>query len=218
MGAKLPLAFMTCFFSYAMILFIEKVAFNSHSLIDHDHGHGDGHSHDHEVAENFHDHSDLEEKNEKLLKEKQDEEEEEEEEDALKAVLTTKGRFSSFIMSRNEDTRKHAIEKANEIIKRTMNETKFVGNQQSLFVDPEQVDQPKEKNPVNISQQVEKATQENLMDRSISTAYLLLIALSIHGLFEGIALGIGSNLKEVGILLLSIIIHKWAESFTLVIF
>ena len=31
-----------------MILFIEKVAFNSHALIEHDHGdHGHGHEHSH---------------------------------------------------------------------------------------------------------------------------------------------------------------------------
>lgn len=36
--------------TYSLILFIEKVAFNSHALIEHDHGddhhHGHGHSHE----------------------------------------------------------------------------------------------------------------------------------------------------------------------------
>jgi zinc transporter 1/2/3 len=51
--------------------------------------------------------------------------------------------------------------------------------------------------------------------KSNMTPYILLIALSIHGLFEGIALGIQSNLKETIFLALAIVSHKWAEAFTL---
>jgi hypothetical protein len=45
---RLPLAFFIAFIAYSLILFIEKVAFDSHSLTDHDHGgheHGEHHSH-----------------------------------------------------------------------------------------------------------------------------------------------------------------------------
>ena len=38
------------FLTYSLILFIEKVAFNSHALIEHDHGDGHGHGHDDERA------------------------------------------------------------------------------------------------------------------------------------------------------------------------
>lgn len=44
--AKLPNAYFLAFMSYSLILFVEKVAFDSHSLIQHDHGDGHGHGHD----------------------------------------------------------------------------------------------------------------------------------------------------------------------------
>lgn len=47
------------------------------------------------------------------------------------------------------------------------------------------------------------------------TPYLLLIALSFHGLFEGIALGLQKNAKATLSLLLAILAHKWAEALTL---
>jgi hypothetical protein len=48
--ASLPNSYFLAFFAYALILFVEKVAFDSHSLIHHDHeghDHGHGHGHDH---------------------------------------------------------------------------------------------------------------------------------------------------------------------------
>jgi len=47
------------------------------------------------------------------------------------------------------------------------------------------------------------------------TPYLLLLALSFHGLFEGIALGLQKNAKSSFSLLLAILAHKWAEAITL---
>ena len=43
--SDIPISYIICFFSYALILFIEKVAFNSHSLL-----HSDGHSHENEKS------------------------------------------------------------------------------------------------------------------------------------------------------------------------
>lgn len=51
--------------------------------------------------------------------------------------------------------------------------------------------------------------------KSNYTPYILLIALSIHGLFEGIALGIQGGFSETLTLGIAIVSHKWAESFTL---
>lgn len=50
---------------------------------------------------------------------------------------------------------------------------------------------------------------------SVITPYVLLIALSLHGLFEGTALGIMSNLKKAFFLFVAILAHKWAEAFAL---
>lgn len=44
---KIPIAYFLVFFAFTLILFIEKVAFDPHSLIEHEHGHGHGHGHDH---------------------------------------------------------------------------------------------------------------------------------------------------------------------------
>jgi len=52
--------------------------------------------------------------------------------------------------------------------------------------------------------------------KSNLTPYLLLVALSIHGFFEGLALGIQNDINSIMILAIAIIAHKWAESFTLV--
>ena len=51
--------------------------------------------------------------------------------------------------------------------------------------------------------------------KSNLTPYILLIALSVHGLFEGTALGIQKNFKDCIFLGIAIVSHKWAESFTL---
>lgn len=47
------------------------------------------------------------------------------------------------------------------------------------------------------------------------TPYILLIALSVHGLFEGMALGVMNTFKDCSLLFLAIILHKWAASFAL---
>ena len=47
------------------------------------------------------------------------------------------------------------------------------------------------------------------------TPYILLIALSVHGIFEGMALGVMNTIKECSILFSAIILHKWAAAFAL---
>lgn len=47
------------------------------------------------------------------------------------------------------------------------------------------------------------------------TPYILLIALSLHGIFEGIALGVMNTFKECSILFSAIILHQWAAAFAL---
>lgn len=57
--------------------------------------------------------------------------------------------------------------------------------------------------------------EHNFTPSSNLTPYILLTALSVHGLFEGVALGLQSKDKETLFLAIAIISHKWAESFTL---
>jgi zinc transporter ZupT len=65
-----------------------------------------------------------------------------------------------------------------------------------------------EKDNQDNAEKVEKQTSE-------LTPYLLLAALSFHGLFEGIAVGLQKNSKSTISLLLAILAHKWAEALTL---
>jgi hypothetical protein len=52
--AKLPTSFFIAFISYSLILFVEKIAFDSHSITEHDHGghqHSEHHSHNTKYAD-----------------------------------------------------------------------------------------------------------------------------------------------------------------------
>ena len=55
-ATELPLAYICCFLSYALILFVEKVAFNSHSIVHATHFHEEEHPHcdnvNHVIPEN----------------------------------------------------------------------------------------------------------------------------------------------------------------------
>jgi zinc transporter ZupT len=61
----------------------------------------------------------------------------------------------------------------------------------------------------------EDSDEHHFNPKSNVTPYILLIALSIHGLFEGTALGVQKDLKDAVFLGVAILAHKWAESFTL---
>ena len=50
---------------------------------------------------------------------------------------------------------------------------------------------------------------------SAITPYILLLALRFHGFFEGMALGIQSDISNTLSLFLAIVAHKWAASLTL---
>ena len=47
------------------------------------------------------------------------------------------------------------------------------------------------------------------------TPYILLIALGLHGFFEGLALGLADSYGGILVMLGAILAHKWAESLTL---
>lgn len=55
-ATEFPLAYVCCFVSYALILFVEKIAFNSHSLVHAAHCHEEAHTHEHGHAKEDHEH------------------------------------------------------------------------------------------------------------------------------------------------------------------
>lgn len=59
-------------------------------------------------------------------------------------------------------------------------------------------------------------TEEELNSKKRKlSAFILLLSLSIHGLFECLALGIQTNYRETLFLFIALMIHKWAEAFAL---
>ena len=67
----------------------------------------------------------------------------------------------------------------------------------------------------NQSHEKEHNNEHIFNPTSFITPYILLIALSVHGIFEGIALGVMNTIKECSILFSAIILHKWAAAFAL---
>ena len=66
------------------------------------------------------------------------------------------------------------------------------------------------------SEEIKEETEtEEILKQGGLTPYILLLALSLHGIFEGIALGVLNHSNEVIMLFIAIIAHKWAESFAL---
>ena len=77
----------------------------------------------------------------------------------------------------------------------------------------------KERSKYNIENGLENEKEnDNFKPKSKFTPFLLLITLSLDGLFEGIAVGIQMEMNGILFLATAIISHKWAEAFTLVIF
>lgn len=100
---SIPLTFFLAFLSYSFMLLIEKVLFNSPALIpflsaaegevghSHSHGHEESHSHNEIKAS----------KEEKSQEHVLDEEDSDEDEEAFKNIVSTKGKYGSFMQIRN---------------------------------------------------------------------------------------------------------------------
>ena len=57
-----------------------------------------------------------------------------------------------------------------------------------------------------------------ILQKKKLSGFIMLLALSIHGLFECLALGIQNDSKNALFLFIALMIHKWAEAFSLGIF
>ena len=59
------------------------------------------------------------------------------------------------------------------------------------------------------------ASEELSIKKKKLSAFIMLLSLSIHGLFECLALGIQTNYKNALFLFIALMIHKWAEAFAI---
>lgn len=223
---RMPMSFFLAFIAYALILFVEKIAFDSHALIEHDHGDGEGH-HDHEAKE-------LESKRQSKTKDEEEESDSDVEEETMKNVISSKGKFASFLHMRNSMLEKQqtksfvdnnqnrpllthkkdrALMNASLLLTKTLTKS---------FREPENEDLQYLVNPSNVHVDERdaihniQAPPKEFKPKSNLTPFLLLIALSLHGFFEGIALGIQSEFQGTIFLFIAIVSHKWAEALTLV--
>lgn len=66
------------------------------------------------------------------------------------------------------------------------------------------------------SNQVSLSTMtQNCNAFHFSTCFILM-ALSVHGFFEGFAVGVQNEYLEIGYIFLAIFFHKWVEALTIV--
>ena len=151
-----PWAYVCAFCSYALIFFVEKVAFDSHSLL-HGHGHENEHHHNHNP--------------------------------------------------------KISIEPLSGLNSERQTTTEEAKDQYLVAKETENNNENEELNEHEEEQEL-KGEHEEHQIHSI-TPYVLLLALGFHGFFEGMALGIQTEINDTLSLFLAIVAHKWAASLTL---
>ncbi len=177
-ATDVPLAYICCFLSYALILFVEKIAFNSHSIVHAAHCHEDEHPHcdniNHAIHEH-HQHCEGKNKSGEQCVDQSINKEEEKREQVLVVKVNQNGHNHQEISSAR-------------------------GIQVST---------------TELNQLENKVKEQNPVSKGGLRSYLLLLALGFHGLFEGISLGIQSEIEGTLFLFLAIALHKWAASLTL---
>ena len=174
-ATKVSLANICCFLSYALILFVEKIAFNSHSIFHAAHCHKEVHPYRDNHAQHDHQHH-------QYFVGKQKEEEQ--------------------CFKQPENKRETVINKQVLVTKKNQNKENPSSREMEV-------------NPTKSNQLENKLKKQNPITNGGLSSYLLLLNLGFHGLFEGISLGIESEIKGTLFLLLAIALRKWAASLTL---
>ena len=148
-----------------------------------------------------------------------------EDEDVIKNAITSRGKFATFLYMRNSiiDPSKplktdKSLQRASMILTKTFQKSfdYNLNDDMNFMVNPKNVVNVNEKDEIGPLKSEHK--HEQFKPKSNLTPFLLLIALSMHGFFEGVALGIQNNVKGSIFLAIAILAHKWAEAFTLVNF
>jgi zinc transporter 1/2/3 len=82
------------------------------------------------------------------------------------------------------------------------------------LIDNEEKSRPSTEPNAELNEHIDNNDELNLKKKKLS-AFILLLSLSIHGLFECLALGIQTVYKNTFFLFIALMIHKWAEAFAL---
>jgi ABC-type nickel/cobalt efflux system permease component RcnA len=102
---ELPYCFFVAFLAYSFFLFVEKVLFSASSLIPMIRGEGHHHGHDHDHVHDSHEHHEHDHHPEHSSPDTSEDEDEE----AFKNVVSSKGKFASFLGMRNRKELKNKI-------------------------------------------------------------------------------------------------------------
>ncbi len=74
---------------------------------------------------------------------------------------------------------------------------------------------PVNPNNPNQSSLINRQSTGTPFNKSNITTYLLILALSIHAFFEGIALGLQTKMSDIIYMVLAIALHKWVEALSI---
>ena len=170
---SLPWAYFCAYLSYALILFVEKVAFNSHSLL---HGHGNSSK-------------------------------------VPRISIQPLPGLNSGRESEKADIEENLVDKDKEKEEKKDDKDE---NRQDENNEIKENEHEHEEDDKNNNHEHEHEHHENEHGNKLGiTPYILLLALGFHGFFEGMAMGIQSELSDTIFLGLAIAAHKWAASLTL---
>lgn len=213
-------ATVSTFSAYTLMLIFQKILF-APSTGGHGHGHGGN-------SESLLD-SRTKEENDRI---------EDENEEAFKNVVSTRGRFGTFMGLRNlkksinskdgssMKIRRTSVIKASLILSKSMAKPQGLkslakNDDMDLLVNPMNVDIGEDKRKSLNEGHSHSHNENSLIDESNNNnqsplmAYLLLAAISFHGLFQGFTIGVLESDKEIVAISLCFLITKSIESLSI---
>ena len=252
----IPLAYFLSFISYAVILFVERVAFDGHSLLN-----GEHHNHkpnkmkrrksivrihsqtkyiesegnllkkknysnektSTEQNSNDKNNENLQLKENKItiqnLKEENSNENQKEKvklKHSLHSIKREKSKFSIKSILKTF----YSSNRSEKKLDRTFEKDKsnlLIYQKENLIIPKESMNELRRTYslPLITSKEFYSKINEEKKVLNLFTPLILLFALGFHGIFEGLAIGIGDNKKDILFLLLAVAAHKWAASLSL---
>lgn len=125
----------------------------------------------------------------------------EKKEEQFKNLFTTSGKISSMLLVNDTIRKRNSMVAQNNLQEELLATQKLKQNK------------PNDKSPVERPSKSEEEPATTA--KETLTSYLLLLALSIHACFEGIAIGLQGNGSEIFYMFLAISFHKWVEALSI---
>ena len=203
-----PLAFILCVTTYSLILFIDKVLFNNKEIIEKK----DKEIHDDRSELPFNENSKL------ILSSKykiflKNQKPEDFDKNMHISHFNKNAHDESLVVKNYENPNKkeelNILETSNNdliLSKEELNFQNFTNIKKKSYSEENKNLITKTKNANHNHHPSIKKTD------SIISSYILLLAISLHGFFEGMAFGVSTKKSETINILIAILLHKWSES------